>query len=362
MKRAPATEPDAIPHARRVHTQRLLMALLVAIIVMILVALFCLQLRVNNLPSAKTETGQAYRYHFAMVVDNDDTPFWQLAYQGAQQRAAQLDSRVELISTSLVENYALPEQLQMAAYAGVDGIFVVPDGEKNTNAVIGEIVQNARNPIPVLTLMENDSNSGRSGYVGINNYEQGLAYGRQISRLASEKTVRSVILLASSVRDEDQKGGYSGDVIYSSIIEHLTNSGLNDDVAVSVCSVDHQNVFTCEKDIKQLFMDGDVPDVLICPDYLFTISAAQVLVDQNLVGQATLLGASMSEDILEYIRMGTIDAVVTIDPYLLGSVSVDGMLELMQGGRTNDFTALETILIDSENVDKYTETYIGNSL
>ena len=323
-------------------------------------ALISLQKRINALPSAEKETGSHFRYHIAMVVDNDETPFWQLVYDGAQQRAAQQDAYVELIGASLSEYYTVDDQLQMAAYAGVDGIFIVPDGEETTNDKIGQIVQSASSPIPVLTLMENDSNSGRSGYVGINNYEQGIAYGELIEKLAKEKEIHTVMLLANAARGEDQKGGFSGDVIYSSLVEYLAQNGLGDDVTVSVRAVDHQNVFAAEKDIKLLLQGGDVPDVLVCPDYRFTVGAAQVLVEQNLVGKVSLLGASLSRDILEYVSKGTITAIVVIDPYQLGTVSVDEMIELLQSGRTNDFTALETILIDRSNVAEYTQAYAEN--
>lgn len=332
-------------------------ALLLLLVLAAAGALISLQFRVNALSGAELDTGRRYRYHFAMVADNDEAPFWQLVHEGAQRRAEELDAYVELIGGSLTKSFGVADQLQIAAYAGVDGIFVVPDGEEDTNQTIGRVVQASSSPIPVLTLMENDSNSGRSGYVGINHYEQGIAYGQLIASLASEKEIHSVALLANAARGEDQKGGYSGDVIYSSLMEYLSRGGLDESITVSVRPINHQNVFACERDIKQLFHGGEVPDVLICPDYRFTVGAAQVLVDQNLVGRVSLLGASLSRDILEYVSKGTIAAVVTIDPYRLGRVSVDEMIELMQSGRTNDYTALETILIDRHNVADFAQAY-----
>lgn len=344
----------------KTHRFGLQIMVLTLLVLAVLGVLLMLQVRISNLPGTEKDIGHSYRYHFAMVVDNDETPFWQLVYEGAQQRAQQQDAYVELIGSSLNEYYAVNDQLQVAAYAGVDGIFVVPDGEPSTNLAIGQIAQSGSKPIPVLTLMDNDSNSGRSGYVGINNYEQGMAYARLIAELAKTKKIDDVMLLASITRDEDQKGGYSGDVIYSSIVEYLTKNGLSDSIEVKVRAINHQNVFACEKDIKLLFQNGDVPDVLICPDYRFTVGAAQVLVEQNMVGKVSLLGASLSRDILEYVRKGTIAAVITVDPYHLGSVSVDEMIELMQSGRTSDFTALETILIDRGNVGEYSQAYTEN--
>lgn len=338
------------------HTYRW-MLLPAALFVVILIVLINLQWRIGRLPGAEPEAGQSYRYHFAMVVDRDETPFWHLVYEGAQSRAAGRDAYVEMLGDSVNEDYAVADQLQIAAYAGVDGIFVVPDGEEATNAAIGSIVRRGRDPIPVLTLMENDSNSGRSGYVGINNYEQGVAYGRLIAQYAREKEIHSVMLLTSGTRSEDQKGGYSGDVLYSSLIEALTQSGLSETAAVSVRAVNNQNVFSCEKDIKEIFQSGDVPDVLICPNYRFTACSAQVIVEQNLVGSVRVLGASMSRDILEYVAKGTIAAVITVDPYQLGSVSVDEMIELMERGRTSDFTALETLVIDQSNASEFARAF-----
>ncbi len=308
----------------------------------------------RSLTSSESEPD--YRYHFSLVVGKLENPYWDMVYEGAKKEAVEEDIVIELTGVELAEEYNLLDRLKMAICSKVDGIFVVPDGTQTVNDWIKTATEKYK--IPVISIMENDSASGRAGYVGINSYEQGLAYGKLVAELYENKGCSKVVLLRTNTRNDDDDSEQSGDLIYSSIIEYLNRNELSDDVEISVKHINQSSVFNIKRDIQLLISRDDAPDVIICTDYLFTTSTCQVLVDRNKVGKVNVIGSYISEDILDYIQKGTLYCTVAVDPYELGRICVSEMVELKEAGRTNDYMPLEMMLIKSDNVTEYKQKYL----
>lgn len=334
---------------------------IILVISVLLIVTFAVIIWANRVISMLTENENEntnkYNYHFAMVVENYDNPFWELVYSGALEKAQEENVIVEMTGTDFVEEYGLVDRMRMAISSGVDGAFVASDG----SSYISDLIQNAtQKEIPVLSMMENDSTSGRSGYVGINCYEQGQAYGKLIKDINESQEVHNVVLLSSSNRNED--GDYSSALIYSSIVEYLNKNELSEDITITIEDVNRASVFNSKRDIQQLLDKDGAPEILICTDYLFTMSTCQVVVDRNMVGKVKILGSYLSKDVLDYIQKGTLYGTVAVDPYELGEVCVSEMLELMEIGRTNDYMTIEMMTIDKSNVAEYRQKYLEEAL
>ena len=316
---------------------------------------------ISRLTEEGTETGRDCRYHFAMVVDNYDNPYWNLVNQGAQEAALENEAVIEVTSENLSETYQLEDRLRMAVAASVDGILLAPNGSAAINDRINQAT--GERDIPVLCMMSDEAGSGRSGYVGINNYEQGQAYGMLLQRLASESEEErlevSMLRTTSAGREDGEaEADFSGDVVYTGLIEYLNNHELGDRISVSRSSVNQASVFNCKRDIQILLQREDAPNVIICDNYMLTLSACQVLVDRNLVGTVQVLGSYISDEILDYVQKGTLYGTVAVDPYELGRICVSELVELCEEGRTNDYYPLEMMIVDGDNVRTYISRYL----
>lgn len=305
---------------------------------------------------SSAESEPDFRYHFSLVVGKLENPYWDMVFEGARREAVAEDIVVELTGKDLSEEYNLSDRLKMAICSKVDGIFVVPDGTQGINDLIKTATEKYN--IPVISIMENDSASGRAGYVGINSYEQGLAYGKLVEDLYIDKGCNKIVLLRTNIKTEEDDNDHSGDLIYSSIIEYLNRNDLSNDVEISVKHINQSSIFNIKRDIQLLISREDAPDVIICTDYLFTTSTCQVLVDRNMVGKVNVIGSYISEDILDYIQKGTLYSTVAVDPYELGRICVSEMAELKEAGRTNDYMPLEMMIIKSDNVREYQQKYL----
>ena len=329
----------------------LLVILLSIVMITMLIFIFWTDKKINLLLKSDSDNENKYNYHFSMVIDSADNPYWDIVYKSAENKAKQMDSILEIAATSLPETYSLYDKLNMAIAEKVDGIIVVPDGSD----VINSMISNATNEsdINVISLMENDSPCGRNGYIGINSYDQGIAYGSLLSQLASKRDSLNVVLLKPGSKQIQTSENYSSNVIYSGLVEYINSNNLSDKIQITIESINQVSTFNCKRDIQQLLSVENPPDVIICSDYLFTISACQIVVDRNLVGNVQILGSYISKDILDYIQKGTMYGTVAVDPYKLGEVAIEEMIELKTINRTNDYMALEMLTIDQNNINEY---------
>lgn len=292
----------------------------------------------NNLGS-----GTTYSYHFAMVADDTDDPFWSSVYESAS-RAAQADGAyLELVGENLSDNYALSQQMQMAIAQQVDGVLVSPDGSEE----MGTLIQSAADAgIPVITMMEDVPDSPRQAHVGGNHYDLGQEYAKLIHQLYEEQDseIRTVTILLDSNRASSQE------ILYSSILEQCEG----DPFTIQAITVDNSNSFSAEEDIRNLIISQeDAPDVLVCMNYVDTISAYQAVVDYNRVGLVRIIGNYDAPHILTAIQKGIVHSTITVDAENLGQQSIDALMEYLEYGRTSTYSTVDLIVITADTVDAY---------
>ena len=118
-------------------------------------------------------------------------------------------------------------------------------------------------------------------------------------------------------------------------------------------AIDDSTTFTVEESIRNLFMQEDVPDIIICLNELNTACVYQAVVDYNKVGEVRILGNYISDTILRGIYRSVIDATVTVDTEQLGRYCVDALAEYELLGNTSDYFAADITLIDKNNISDY---------
>ncbi len=69
---------------------------------------------INRTFKADTAGNTYYTYHFALVAEAHDDPFWINVWTAANKEANRMDACVEWIGHSLAEQYPLTDQLEMA--------------------------------------------------------------------------------------------------------------------------------------------------------------------------------------------------------------------------------------------------------
>lgn len=295
--------------------------------------------------------GETYDRYYIMITQDDKSAFWQSVYQGACERALQENVYVDWLGNDQFQGYSVEEQMEIAIASGVDGIIVTADESDEMTALIDRAVEEN---IPVVTLYGDNARSARCSFVGVGGYNLGREYGRQALKIVQERLagtlqrpVRVTLLVNSYANSLDQN------IIYSGIQETIEQDRGETAIELSLQAVDDTNAFSVEESVRDIFMDEDIPDILICLNELNTTCAYQAVVDYNKVGEVSILGHYISDTILNAIDRNVIYATVNIDTPQMGGFCIDALQEYHDLGYTSQYFTADISLISKDNVDEY---------
>lgn len=319
--------------------------------------------------------GETYDRYYIMITQDDKSSFWQSVYQGACERALQENVYVDWLGNDQFQDYSVEEQMEIAIASGVDGIIVTADESDEMTALIDRA---AAQDIPVVTLYGDNTHSARCSFVGVGSYNLGREYGRQTLEIVRERLaettekrliighaddftmeteevevgsearpIRVTLLVNSYANSLDQN------IIYSGIQEAIEQERGETVIELSLQSVDDTNAFSVEESVRDIFMEGSIPDILICLNELNTTCAYQAVVDYNKVGTVSILGHYISDTILNAIDRNVIYATVDIDTPQMGGFCIDALQEYHDLGYTSQYFTADISLISKENVGEY---------
>ena len=304
-------------------------------------------------------SGEKYDRYYIMITQDDKSAFWQSVYEGACERALQENVYVDWLGNDRFQDYGVEEQMEIAIASGVDGIIVTANEAEEMTALID---QAAAKGIPVVTLYGDNTLSARCSFVGVGGYNLGREYGRQALRIVEERLAGTTETLVVGTQDRPIRvtilvnsytKGLDQNILYSGIQDTIEQERGDAVIELSLHSVDDTNAFSVEESIRDIFMEGDIPDILICLNELNTTCAYQAVVDYNKVGVVSILGYYISHTILNAIDRNVIYATVDIDTPQMGGFCIDALQEYHDLGYTSQYFTADISLVSRENVDEY---------
>ncbi len=301
-----------------------------------------------------------YDKYYCLIADNYKSDFWKSVYEGALESAKEENIYVDLMGVNLPGEYSTQELMKIAISARPDAIMISADESEEMTELINEAVADG---IPVVTLYGDNTRSERLSFVGVGGYSIGKMYGKQVINVIKERRredfieaenfedrshVKVVVIVNSDSKDTGQN------IIIPAMQDAIMEENATDaEFSISIMTVDSSNSFSVEESIRDIFMEEDVPDVIVCLNELSTVCAYQAVVDFNKVGEVNILGYYDSEDILTAIDRGGIYATVSIDAYQLGEYSVKALSDYFAMGNTSEYYLADVTLINQDNVEHY---------
>ena len=343
-------------YAKKIRRQYLV--LILTLLFTLLTLIFgSLYFRFYRLELVKQAEAHTYDKYFVMITDNYKTDFWQSVYEGALEKARESDIYVDLLGMNLSRDYSCEELMKIATASKVDGIMVCADESSSMTALINDAVSNG---IPVVTLYGDNTHSDRLSFVGISGYSVGKMYAKQIINIIKDarrekllgedgiedtRKVQVAVLANADTKDAGQN------IIISAIQDTISEENVTDaEFDVSIVTVDNTNAFSVEESIRDIFLNENVPDVIVCLNELNTTCTYQAVVDFNKVGEVSVLGYYDSSEIVKAIDRGGVYATISIDTRQLGEYSVSALLDYYEFGNTSEYYLADVTLIDRNNV------------
>lgn len=292
-----------------------------------------------------------YDRYYVMITEDSKSSFWQSVYQGAYEQGLLENTYVDMLGDNLAHDYSREDLMHIAISSNVDGIIVAADESERMSELINEA---AAEGIPVVTLYGDNTHSDRCSFVGVGGYNLGSEYGKQVLRIikeSEEKPKTKVTVLVNAYALD------SGQNIICSGIQDTLDKAKEEgkEIEMTLVSVDDTNAFSVEESIRDIFMEEEIPDIIICLNELNTTCVYQAVVDYNKVGEVSILGYYDSETIIKAIDRNVIYATVSIDTRQMGQFCVKALSEYHELGYTSQYFTADIELIKKSNVQKYLE-------
>lgn len=286
-----------------------------------------------------------YQYHYVMITDNPESDFWQKVYEQARKEAKEKNAYVECAGNGLGESYTKEDYMAIAIAEKADGIIVQGGSQKK----LGELIEEASaNRIPVVTVMDDVEHSPRQSFVGVNGYQLGRQYGQVVCENLPADARKVLVLQNGDSKDVGKNLVFSQ--IKAMVHEHTSQTG---EVEVEASFMDNRSPFDAEEHIRKIFLESQLPDVLVCLDGVDTECAYRALVEFNQVGKVVLIGYNPADSILEAVEKGIITTAFETDASQLGTLSVQALDEYREMGHVSEYFSVNLNKITSQNASQY---------
>jgi ribose transport system substrate-binding protein len=274
------------------------------------------------------DPGPALIYHFSLYLPDNRNSFFDGIIRGAERAAAELNSAVSVHSIDPARN-----ELETAAFTGVDGIIVCPYLD---DALARRQMEKLREyQVPVVLINHNLPSDQPWPFIGTNNFDMGRRIGL-IPRSYTSEPVRLAVVYS------DKSPG-----IYAEreLVEMGIAAALGDQLSGSIMQYrTNLNPLDAEALLVRLFRESGsdrLPvDAVVFTDPADTIAAAQTLVDMNLVGRVQVIGFGSDPGVMENIQKGIIFCSVVINSERIGYEAVRSLAALRTTGYTS--TSIDT--------------------
>ncbi|MCC8045305.1 MAG: substrate-binding domain-containing protein [Clostridiales bacterium] len=300
----------------------------------------------DSLDLPESSASEVYDRHYVLIPEAENSILWQAIYESADLEANTNNAYLELLSRDPGSSYTTADYLRILIASGVDGIILKPDGTDEVRELINEAISEE---IPVVTVLEDDSDSERISYVGLNSYQLADTYTELALACLDGADGEIMILVDSASVNPIQTLAAAQLTRY---IEQEKADG--QEINVSLYYLESTNDFDSEEGIRELFVNySPLPDVLICMDEILTECAYQALIDYNAVGSTDIIGFYYSDQILEAIEKGIIPATLVVDTDEVGTCCMEALNEYHEFGHTSSYYSVSLSLITLENVSDY---------
>jgi ribose transport system substrate-binding protein len=281
----------------------------------------------------------SWSYHFALYLPDNRNSFFTGIIAGAEQAAEELNAAISVHSIVPEKN-----ELEMAAYTGIDGAIVCPYLDDSlARRQLGKL---RLRQIPTVIINHNVPNDQPWPFIGTNSFDVGRRFGA-IAGTITQGPVRPALVYS------DKSPGLYGE---RELVEMGITAALGGRLAAPITGFrTNLNPLDAEALLARLFRAGPAfPaafNTIIFTDPNDTIAAAQTLIDLNMVGRVQVIGFGDDPGVLENIRKGIVACTVAINPERIGYEAVKSLTNLRRTGYTSTSIDTGIEIIDGERLE-----------
>ena len=325
--------------------------MLTGFVVMLFVASSCavyFSVKMKEVSEADIRAYETYERHYMFITNDAEQEFWNEVYAAAAAEGERKNAYVERLGKDLNVNYKPEDLLRIANNSSVDGIIFCGEDNEETVERINEAVHKG---IAVVSLRQDIEDSERQCFVGVNSYDLGLEYGKQILEIAAmEQMQNPKICVLADDNISESKQNLITFAIQDSFADALPDGDNLPEIEVR--KIDTSEAFSAEETIRDIFVDSEnLPDIMVCLNSVYTECTYQAAVDYNLVGEVKILGYYSTDSILEAVEKQIIYSTVQVDTGEIGGQCINALTEYCETGYTSSYIPISTRVIGKEEAE-----------
>jgi ribose transport system substrate-binding protein len=290
---------------------------------------------------------------FYLISANSALPYWQTAAAGFKAAGAQYKVTTRVAGPEGYDAQAELDTLQKAVAAHPAGILISVADAKVLEPAINAAIDAG---IPVITMDSDAVSSHRLYFIGTNNLDAGRQGGRRVAEKLGGKGRVVFFTFTGQPNTEERLKGFKD-----------AFSGRPEMKIAEVVDIkgDLRSAFDKTMELTALTEDKKI-DAFVCLDS----ASGKVVADAIVRSGATnrlLVAWDVSQDTLEGIKAGTIDATIAQKPYTMAYIGLKGLDEIFHSPpkqlnkdyATDSFSQYPvfvdtgTTLVDKSNVEHY---------
>lgn len=282
--------------------------------------------------------GQEDRVRIALVLKTtvETAEFWGEVLDGVDSAVEELG--VEVTVTGSDSESAVDQQIAVmeeVIATRPDAIILVASDYDRLVDVTREAVAAG---IDVITMDSDVNTDVRTTYVASDNYEIGRSLGAQLLENLDSGPV--AILTHSSYSS-------SGIQRVAGALDALDECPDVEVVGVYDCENSRDNAAAIARDLLEQH-----PDLrgFVCANEVCNLAVAQVLTEQGLGGQLTVVGCDNSRQQIQYLEQGVIQSIIIQQPFNMGYAAVEQAVRVVRGQSVPAFTEIPCVTITQDNM------------
>jgi ribose transport system substrate-binding protein len=255
----------------------------------------------------------------AVVPKANSHVFWVSVHAGAA--AAGQKFGVEVLWNGPAQETEYDRQMQIVdsmIAQHVDGLAVAAAERKALNRSLDRAAQLG---IPVTVFDSGVDSTNYMSFIATDNYQAGQMGARELARLLQGKgKVAMVMNIPGSASTMDRERGFE-DVVKAEFpkIEIVARQFSMSDRSKGRAAA--ENILTAHADLDGLFASSEPSSV----------GAALALKSRGLSGKVKCVGFDASDNLIDDLKGGTIDALVVQDPFKMGFEAVKTLVDKLNG-------------------------------
>jgi len=284
------------------------------------------------------EPGRAER-RIGVVLKAIDSEFWLAVRDGAQQAAREEDVEVTVLAPrSETDVEGQLNKIEDLIAQKVNGLAVAAN---DVESVIPTLERAARMGIPFVTIDSDANAPSKLSFIGTDNVYGGKLAGEFIvEAIGGEGKVALITGVPGQQSHIARRDGFL-QALEGGSIELVPPQPANSDrmMALNVT----ENLLESEPDLRAMFVTNST----------MALGASEAIKARKLPEKVVLVGFDTSEESLEAVRKGEIDALIAQSPFNMGYLGVKKLVEHLDGGSVDKRIDTGTQVVTSANLEEY---------